>query len=274
MSSPTANIATVELHWAAHTDLGQRRSNNEDFWGVWAPGETPTSSTSGVVSLAESGTLLVVSDGMGGAEGGEVASHFCITQLAEKLKAHRSAADPVAVLVQCFTEVHDALFAKAENEAGLRGMGATLSALWVRSDGGAFFCHVGDSRVYFRHGGDWQQLTEDQSVGAGMVRRGEMTEEDVRRLRYRSMLEQVMGGDGAPIDPQAGRVAWSVDSCFAMCSDGLYGPLRENLTAKLTVAFSGEMTAGARGLIDAANAAGGPDNITVILARFVPKSPA
>ena len=264
-------IPNTLLEFAAQTDLGQRRSNNEDFWGAWTAGEAPTTAQAGAVPLSESGLLLVVSDGMGGAEGGEVASHYCITQLAERLKAHRSAADPVAALVKCFTEVHDALFAKAEKEADLRGMGATLSALWLRPNG-AYYCHVGDSRIYHRHGGEWRQVTDDQSVGAGMVRRGEMTEDAVRRLRYRSMLEQVMGGDGAPIDPQAGRLEWTADSRFVLCSDGLYGPLREQLAGGLDAAFRGELEAGAKGLIDAANAAGGPDNITVILARFVPKS--
>lgn len=261
------------LDWTALSDLGQRRSNNEDFWGVWTPGEAPASLSAGVVPMSGAGLLLAVSDGMGGAEGGEVASHFCITRLAEHLRKHREAADPVDALVKCFAGVHEELFAKAEEGTGLRGMGATLSALWLRPDA-AFYCHVGDSRIYHRHGGQWRQVTEDQSVGAGMVRRGEMTEEAVRRLRYRSMLEQVMGGDGAPIDPQAGRLEWTADSRFVLCSDGLYGPLREQLAGGLDAAFGGELAAGAQGLVDAANAAGGPDNITVVLARFVPKSPA
>jgi protein phosphatase len=259
------------LDWSACSDLGQRRSNNEDFWGVWTPGEALASVAAGVVPLSGAGLLLAVSDGMGGAEGGEVASHFCITRLAEHLKKRREAADPVDALVKCFAGVHEELFAKAEEEAGLRGMGATLSALWLRPDA-AFYCHVGDSRIYHRHDGEWRQVTDDQSVGAGMVRRGEMTEEAVRRLRYRSMLEQVMGGDGAPIDPQAGRIEWTADSRFVLCSDGLYGPLREQLAGGLDAAFGGELAVGAKSLVDAANAAGGPDNITVILARFVPKS--
>lgn len=263
------------LHFAAHSDLGQRRSNNEDYWGGWNLGDPLTPLTPDGSVSPDPGVVLAVSDGMGGAEGGEVASHFCITRLGQLLPQHRSAAKPGEALAAIFAQVHQELFAKAEEEKALRGMGATLSALWLRADGRATLCHVGDSRIYHSTGGEWRQLTDDQSVGAGMVRRGEMSEETVRRLRYRSMLEQVMGGDGSPIEPQVGQLEWGAGSRFALCSDGLYGPLGGRLEAELDAAFARDnLSAASRGLIDAANAAGGPDNITVILARFVPKSPA
>ena len=275
MSFPHTPVVVGRMDWSARSDLGQRRTNNEDYWGAWSLGETVAPLEGESMALPGRGVLLAVSDGMGGAEGGEVASHFCITRLGQLVVEHREAAKPGEALAAVFARVHDELFAKAEEEKALRGMGATLSALWLRPDGMATICHVGDSRIYHSTGRDWRQLTDDQSVGAGMVRRGEMSEETVRRLRYRSMLEQVMGGDGSPIEPQVCHFEWGPGSRFALCSDGLYGPLGGRLEGELDAAFARDnLSAASQGLIDAANAAGGPDNITVILARFVPKSPA
>lgn len=266
---------SFQLLWSARSDLGQRRTNNEDHWGGWSLGDPVTPLTPEGDVSSDPGVVLAVSDGMGGAEGGEVASHFCITRLGQLVAEHRTSAKPGEALAAVFARVHAELFAKAEEDKALRGMGATLSALWLRPDGMATICHVGDSRIYHSTGGEWRQLTDDQSVGAGMIRRGEMSEETVRRLRYRSMLEQVMGGDGSPIEPQVGQFEWGAGSRFALCSDGLYGPLGGRLESELDTAFARDnLSVATQGLIDAANAAGGPDNITVILARFVPKSPA
>ncbi len=262
----------VTLEWSGLSDVGRRRTNNEDSWGAWSLGAAAaTPLSAGPLALPPRGVLLAVSDGMGGAAGGEVASHLCIEQLGPRVGALAPGADPLEGLQEVFLAIHAALGAAAEATPPLRGMGATLSAVWLRPEGRGFIAHVGDSRIYHAPaGGDWVQLTEDQSVGAAMVRRGEMTAEAVRRLRYRSMLEQVMGGDGAPIEPQLLEFAWGSGSRLALCSDGLHGPLEDILPGRLTEAFAGTVTEGNQGLIDAANAAGGPDNVTVVLARFVP----
>ena len=218
------------------------------------------------------GFLLVVSDGMGGAKAGEVASQFCAVRIAHELFARCADADRRAAMRDAFVVTHEKLMAEAEADPAKDGMGATLSVLWLLPDGETVFGHVGDSRIYGRRDDTWQQLTEDQSVGAGMVRRGEMSAEDVNRLRYRSMLEQVMGGEGAPLVPQIGSSRWEANSAYGLCSDGLYGPLGDELGEYWREAFARpNLTTGAEWLVAQANEAGGPDNITVLLARFMPE---
>ena len=171
------------------------------------------------------------------------------------------------------SETHRALFAKGEADPALHGLGATLSVLWLLADGRYIVGHVGDSRIYRYGAGAWEQITIDHSVGAGMVRRGEITAEAGARLKFRGLLEQVMGGDGAALEPQVLGGHWDSSSEFVLCSDGLYGPLKEQLVDQLKQAqHIPNLELASRSLIDAANAEGGPDNITVVLARFLPKS--
>lgn len=267
--------APPRLEWAALSDQGQRRQNNEDAWNAVSLGDLLARLPDDPRIWPEPGVLLMVSDGMGGAKAGEEASRLCIQRLAAEVHARRRHAPPAAVLKDAFLATHAALVEAADADPGKEGMGATLSALWLRPDGALVIGHVGDSRIYTRRAGQWVQLTEDQSVGAGMVRRGELSAEDVNRLRYRSMLEQVMGGDGSPIEPQVETGQWEIGSEFLLCSDGLYGPVGDNLPDLIAGAFHREpLGQGAKWLVDSANAAGGPDNITVLLARLVPNPPA
>lgn len=261
------------LDWAALSDQGLRRQNNEDAWNALAMDEALRPLPVPLREWPVGGALLMVSDGMGGAKAGEEASRLCIERLGAELLARRREPDGLVALRAAFVATHAALIEAAEADAAKEGMGATLSALWLRADGRFVIGHVGDSRIYSRTGGAWAQLTEDQSVGAGMVRRGELSAEEVHRLRYRSMLEQVMGGDGSPIEPQLLEGKWEPGQEFLLCSDGLYGPVAEALPDLARAAFGEDTLArGATALVDCANAAGGPDNITVVLARLVPGS--
>lgn len=274
---PTSAGAPATLDWFGLSDVGRRRTNNEDSWGAWSLGaEGAAPLAPGTVALPANGVLLAVSDGMGGAAGGEIASRICVEELGRRMAQRAGADDPADALRHTFVEIHEAINAVADATPGLAGMGATLSAVWLRPDGRGIVVHVGDSRIYHAPSPEAEavQLTEDHSVGAAMIRRGEMTAEAVKRLRYRSMLEQVMGGDGGPIEPQVMTFSWAEGSCLTLCSDGLYGPLEEVMPARLTAAFSGTVADGVTGLIAAANEAGGPDNVTVVLARFVPSKGA
>ncbi|HRI83367.1 MAG TPA: protein phosphatase 2C domain-containing protein [Opitutaceae bacterium] len=263
--------SSTGLQWAALSDQGRRRKNNEDAWGAWSFGQMLARMPEEPRIWPAEGFLLMVSDGMGGAKAGEVASQFCVERLARELYARRREPDRGAAMRTAFVTTHEALMAEADADPLKEGMGATLSALWLLPDGAYWFGHVGDSRIHAGGPDGWQQLTEDQSVGAGMVRRGEMSAEDVNRLRYRSMLEQVMGGAGAPLEPQIGRGQWSAGLALALCSDGLYGPLGDDMDEYYREALARpNLTEGARWLVEQANDAGGPDNITVLLARFVP----
>lgn len=270
----TTNVPT-RLDWAAQTDQGLRRQNNEDSWSAVAFDDSVGPLPASVRDWPAEGVVLMVSDGMGGAKAGEEASRLCIERLAAELHWRRREANAANAMRSAFVATHAALVEAADADNAKEGMGATLSAIWLRVDGSFILGHVGDSRIYTRSGGSWGQLTEDQSVGAGMVRRGELSAEEVHRLRYRSMLEQVMGGDGSPIEPQLIEGRWEPGQEFLLCSDGLYGPVGDVLPDLVKAAFKEEtLGRGAAALIDCANAAGGPDNITVVLARLVPNSPS
>jgi len=263
------------LAWAALTDQGRRRRNNEDAWGAWSLGEVLARMPGEPRIWPAQGFLLLVSDGMGGAKAGEVASHFCVERLARELFSRRRQPDRAGALREAFVATHEALMAQADADPAQEGMGATLSAVWLLPDGTFHFGHVGDSRIHAGGAGSWRQLTEDQSVGAGLVRRGEMSAADVSRLRYRSMLEQVMGGEGAPLEPQIGHGEWTTGFTLGLCSDGLHGPLGEDLARFYDQALAQPTLAdGVSWLVTQANEAGGPDNITVLLAQFVPETKA
>ena len=264
-----ANVK-LSLDWAALSDLGQRRKNNEDAWGVSQLGEKPEPLSSSRVTLDGMGALLIMSDGMGGARGGEIASSFCVERLTAEISARLEQSDAGKAMYEAFVATHEALARRADSNEDWHGMGATLSALWLRPGGQAVLGHIGDSRIYRGRAGVMEQLTEDHSVGASMVRRGEIAPAAVSRMKFRSLLEQAMGADGTPIEPQVREFDCAVGDIFALCSDGLYGPLGERLTPLLLAELAGPLPAAAANLVAAANAAGGPDNITVVLARLLP----
>lgn len=263
------------LKWFTLSDQGRRRTNNEDSCGVFALDAVLAPLAEVPATWPVNGALLIVSDGMGGAQAGEIASRFCVDHLAAEIHARRTAADRQQAMADSIKVVHRDLTKFADADPARNGMGATLSAVWFAADGTFVLGHVGDSRVYLQRGETWTQLTEDHNVGAGMVRRGELPPEAVSRLRFRSMLEQVMGGDGTPVEPQIVAGTRTPGDTWLVCSDGLYGPLGEDLLAVASAALrEPDLAASAAALIAAANEAGGPDNITVVLARFVPKIPA
>lgn len=266
-------ITSHRLSWAALTHQGQRRQNNEDCWGAFALGAVVAPLAAEPREWPEHGILLVVSDGMGGANAGEVASQLCVKRLPTELYARRSRENKADALRDAFISTHEALLLAASIDPAKQGMGATLSALWLQADGSAIVGHVGDSRIVHRPSGNWEQVTHDHSVGAGMVRRGEISAEAATRLKFRSLLEQAMGADGAEIHPQLEYVAAQPGDTWLLCSDGLYGPLGDRFEASCDHALQrANLGESAQFLIDAANDAGGPDNITVLLARFVPNS--
>ena len=268
--NPMNPDAKFSLDWAALSDLGQRRTNNEDSWGVLRPGPRPEALPAPPVALAGPGALLIMSDGMGGARGGEIASSFCVEHLTAELSARRDEPDAAGAMHEAFVATHEALMRHAGTNEEWQGMGATLSALWLQPGGRAVLGHIGDSRIYRSRDGVLEQLSEDHNLGASMLRRGEITAEAATRMKFRSLLEQAMGADGSPIDPQVLVMEWVAGDAFALCSDGLYGPLGDGLQPLLLAELRGALPDAAANLVAAANAAGGPDNITVVLARLLP----
>ena len=258
--------------FAGATDLGLKRKNNEDAFGairVAPPCEVVTAgewqSTIGNPDL-----LLAVSDGMGGAKGGEVASKLAIELLATELAgAHPvDSAEIVHAAANAANRVHAEIFRRAETSEDLRGMGATLCALWFRPGAEeTILINVGDSRAYRWRDGRLEQISHDQTLGQAMLDRGELTPAQAGQARFRSILEHALGADGQPLKPQVIAVDHQPGDLWLLCSDGLHGALNDTDLARLLPKSvdARKLPALARNLVEAAKNASGSDNITVLL---------
>ena len=225
------------------SDPGRRRRRNEDAYVCEPP-------------------LFAIADGMGGAQAGEVASGLAAAVLQEPLdEAGGDAEERVASLIQ---EANRRVFQRSNEDAATSGMGTTMTVALVDSGGGTIaFGHVGDSRAYRIRGGELEQLTDDHSLVGELVRSGRLSPEEAEQHPQRSVITRALGTE-PDVDVDTFTVEAEPDDIYVLCSDGLTDMVsgREILSV---VAAAGDLDEAARGLVDAANAGGGEDNITVVL---------
>ena len=243
-SPPAGRETRLRLSWGGATHPGQVRPVNQD------------------ALFADRG-LFVVADGMGGHQAGEVAARISVKTVAGG--EHGSVDELVAGVVAA----NAAVWEQASTSPEYKGMGTTLTALAVVGDGRPpvlGLVNVGDSRVYRLREGTLEQLTEDHSYVAELVRRGQISEDAAETHPYRNMLTRAIGvADTVDVDrwdmnPQA-------DDLFLLCSDGLVNELSDEEILELLVA-NDDPTEMAENLIAAANQAGGRDNITVVIVKI------
>ena len=267
------NRGPVRITVFARTDLGQSRDHNEDTFLV-ADLSTGKSSLMPDVrehELGPRGSMFMVADGMGGAAAGELASAMA----ADIIYRHMSTAWPAdsEVSAQRFAYrmreavelANGELFRYAAEHPEVRGMGTTVTVAGVFGTD-LYLAQIGDSRGYLVRGGRAIQLTRDQSLMQRLVDAGEMTEEEAERSERRNIILQALGPD-----PRV-RVDLSLQALrrgdlLVMCSDGLSGLVRKDEIAE-RAAQQPDLAALCTELIDLANSRGGPDNITVVAARF------
>jgi len=239
----------MDIRHCAHSDLGQSRSVNEDSFLV-----------------DQRQGLYVVSDGMGGHGNGEIASQIAVTALARYLESHpaveigsKAAQDRLRRAVEVANE---RVLAEVEKDSELSGMGATVVAIQLDGAKG-LIAYVGDSRVYRFRNGTLEQLTEDHTWVHEQVSAGLLSEDDAKMHPFRSVVTRAVGGgqevsvDIIPLEVEAG-------DRLLLCSDGLNAVLSDD-EIKLRIQRRESLEAICQELIDAANAGGGPDNITVVL---------
>jgi len=243
------------------TDLGRVRTNNEDCY-----------------KIVEPLSLFVLSDGMGGEAHGEIASAMAVeTVVKQCLAVAANPADQVIGEVQphwsdrtkrLSTAVHLAnrnIFKSAEENPEQHGMGATLTAVWI--DGEKLsIAHVGDSRAYLLRGGDLLQLTRDHSLVAEQVRRGILTAAEADESDMQSVLLRALGAQ-EEIEVDAEEHTLFGRDVLLLCSDGLTRMVTDPEIAG-TLQAETDPTRAAEKLIALANERGGPDNITVVIARL------
>jgi PPM family protein phosphatase len=223
------------------TDTGRKRRRNEDAFVCEPP-------------------LFAVADGMGGAQAGEVASGLAAAALREGSGDGGGERRVTALIQEANRRVHD----RATTDAAASGMGTTITVALVEPDGRVAFGHVGDSRAYLLRDGRLDQLTDDHSLVAELVRRGELSPAEAEVHPQRSVITRALGTD-PDVDVDTFSVEARPEDVFLICSDGLSSYVDGGEIEQIMSRHRGNLEAGARSLIEAANRGGGEDNITAVL---------
>src|ERR1043166_5642140 len=269
----------VELH--AKTDIGRVRRGNEDNFllldlsvpRVWCGSdgaENPDDMNE--FPLGESGLVLVVSDGMGGALAGDVASRMAIEAVRDTLMGNNADGNgcaPDSSLVDCLKhatmQANRNIHYKSLEDSRCSGMGATLTGAAVKGDK-LDLIQVGDSRGYVMRGQQIRLATKDQSLATQLVEVGKISEEEAETHMFRNVILQALGAQNE-LTPATARIQLRDGDTLLLCSDGLSGKLR-NEDIRQIVADAEDLSAACSALVAEANNRGGEDNITVVLARF------
>jgi len=254
VSSESIPRRPLVIRAALRTDVGLVRSENQDFGTYTTPEEEKESHPGG--------RLLLVADGMGGHRGGATASRLA----AETVKAQylgSETTDIPAALRESLLRANARIFAEAQTNPELRGMGTTTSVLAVRG-GQGWLAHVGDSRIYLVRDDEIRQLTEDHSLVATMVREGLLTSAEAENHPRRNVLQRSMGvAEDVEVDVR-GPIDLKAGDTFILCSDGLHGLVKEH---ELKEIAKKPIEAAADEYLRKALERGAPDNVTVIVAR-------
>jgi PPM family protein phosphatase len=224
------------------TDTGRQRAGNEDNAYARAP-------------------LFVVADGMGGAQAGEVASGIAIETFEEELPGGDTAEQRLAERVQ---EANRRIYELSRSDREHAGMGTTLTAAYLEPEDVAI-AHVGDSRAYLLRDGELRRLTRDHSLVDELLQRGKLTEEQAAEHPQRSIITRALGPE-AEVEVDTWSYPARAGDVFLLCSDGLTSMVHDKDVQAILVDAPTLSRAGDE-LIAAANAAGGRDNITVVLFR-------
>jgi len=219
---------------------GRKRRHNEDAYVIEPP-------------------LFAVADGMGGAKAGEVASSLAAAALKEGGGDGPDAETRVTELIQ---EANRRVFRRANEDREASGMGTTMTVALVER-GRVVFGHVGDSRAYLIRDGKIEQLTDDHSLVAELVRSGRLTPEEAETHPQRSVITRAVGTE-AEVDVDTFSIEPAPGDLFLICSDGLTDMVDDRTIFQAIEKHRGNLEDAAKALVVAANRGGGEDNITVV----------
>jgi len=252
----------LRIEVAGETNVGMKRTHNEDNF-----------------SIIEDSGLYVVADGMGGHASGEVASKMAVDSLKEFFAA--TAQDPERTwpykmdrskgyeenrLITGIKLANLRIYESAQRDPRQRGMGTTVVAMFAVEDG-VYVAHVGDSRIYRVRDGKIEQLTEDHSLLNDYIKMKRLTPEEIANFPHKNVIVRALGmKDTVKVDtryeqPRAG-------DTYLLCSDGLSGPVTDPEMLEI-ISGTQDLKTAATKLIERGNQNGGPDNITVVLARWL-----
>jgi PPM family protein phosphatase len=228
------------------TNPGRKRRRNED-------------------SCVTDPPVFAVADGMGGAQAGELASSLAAAALTERGDGDLGGEERVAELIQ---EANRRVHQRAVDDEAASGMGTTMTVALFHPDGSISIGHVGDSRAYLYRDGRLEQLTDDHSLVAELVRRGELSPEEAEVHPQRSVITRALGTD-PDVDVDTFTVQALDGDLFLLCSDGLTTMVDVETITDLVDRNRADLRSAARALIKEANNRGGDDNITAVLFEVV-----
>jgi serine/threonine protein phosphatase PrpC len=263
MATPARDIL-VSVY--ARTDIGRQRSGNEDAFLI----ADLTSGNAGLGPemmthpVGEQGSLLIVSDGMGGAAAGEVASEIAVKTIRDSLDEIPADLETPERLRIATELANECIWNEAQHNPELAGMGATVTAVLVQG-AIAYIGQVGDSRAYLIRGERIKQVTKDQSYAQALIDSGIFSPEQIANVPQNVLLQAL----GTQPVVQVGLTAVELlrNDYLVVCSDGLSGKIEPDELGDV-VRQSPDLTSACRRLVDTANERGGEDNITVIVALF------
>jgi serine/threonine protein phosphatase PrpC len=256
---------SVHVSVACATDTGRVRENNEDAFAVadFTTGarfeRVPGASR---LEVGPKGVLLLVSDGMGGEQAGEVASSLVVEGFTRAMQDVPVGVPNDQLLKDAAAKAHEDVRVAAQ-DSRRNGMGATLTAVHV-TGGFAYVAEVGDSRAYLIRSGAIRQLTKDQNVAQLLVDAGSLKANDAERSPMSHVLMQSMGHD-TTIQPALGKLQLHDRDCLLLCSDGLTKAVKDEEIVRILLA-SKTLDGACKDLVALANERGGLDNVTVVIA--------
>jgi PPM family protein phosphatase len=270
VASTRKKSAAIEVRVFGQTDVGQVREHNEDnFLIADLTRKTRSFDPVEVQALGRSGAVFGVCDGMGGAAAGEVASQLAVDIIYDRMsqaKAPRSREELARRLVKAVQDAGLRIFGEARADRSRRGMGTT-STMATLMDDRLFLAQVGDSRAYLLRDSELTQITRDQSLVNQLIEAGQLTEEEAETFEHNNIILQALGTSEV-VQVDLTYVDLRADDALVICSDGLSGMVRSEDICAILNDKEDPVEACAK-LIAAANEAGGHDNVTVVIVKFV-----
>jgi PPM family protein phosphatase len=282
MNPSRTGPAPVSLKWSGWTDRGKVRPNNEDaFLGLrFDSREVHHLGKLGEAPIAEADFAFAVSDGMGGARAGELASRIAVEKITTLLpRAFQQSAMGLEmgvndVLAELFDQIHRALAYVGGSYEECLGMETTLSLCWF-TPAWMYFGHIGDSRIYYlpRREKAFRQLSHDDTHVGWLFRNGQINEREARSHPRRNALQKALGGSNQFVAPQVGAVAYEPGDVFLLCTDGLTeGLFNSDLSGLIRPSRRTKTKPGvnaAQRLVEASLERDGKDNTTALVVEAV-----
>lgn len=243
------------MFFSGKSDIGKRRATNQDSFSI--------------VKLPGDYCLLTVCDGMGGANGGNVASELACRVYTEAVTDgfNPNIADKSALLKNAVDSANTAVYNSASSDESLRGMGTTLVSALVSPDGNVTAINVGDSRMYCIDGGELRQITRDHSYVQYLVDMGQLTISEAENASIKNIIIRSVGNEEES-NPDLFTLTLSKGSYILLCSDGLTNCVsKSDIASSINAETQNELDVCTERLISLANRGGGIDNITVILGK-------